>query len=154
MNKPQIELDRFDERIIEILSQHGRISITELAKRIGLSKTPTQIRVQKLEDEGVITGYRAMVDPFKLGIDQVAFVEVRLSDTRETALQKFNQAVREIPEIEEAYMMAAHFDYLLKVRTRNMNDYRVALGHRISNLPYVASTSTFIAMEAVKDEIF
>ncbi len=144
-----IELDRYDHKIINELSKEGRLSMTELAKRIGLSKTPTIIRVGRLEERGVITGYRAMIDPVLMGMDHVAFVEVRLLDTREKALRDFNQALKAIAEIEEAYMIAAQFDYLLKVRTRDMSDYRRVLGAEISALPHVASTSTFVAMEAV-----
>ena len=76
------ELDRFDWAILEVLAVDGRISVTDLAGRIGLSKTPTQARLRRLEKDGVITGYRAMLDPIRIGRDHVAFVEVKLSDTR------------------------------------------------------------------------
>jgi Lrp/AsnC family transcriptional regulator, leucine-responsive regulatory protein len=125
--------------------------MTELARQIGLSKTPTQARVKRLEDSGVIAGYRAVLNPIRMGLAHVAFVEVRLSDTREAALQAFNRAVRGVPEIEECHMMASAFDYLLKVRTGDIGDYRRILGERISALPHVASTSTYVAMEAVKE---
>ncbi|WP_372613802.1 Lrp/AsnC family transcriptional regulator [Aquicoccus sp.] len=145
------ELDRHDRRILSILASEGRISIADLARRIGLSKSPTQARVRRLEETGVITGYRAMFDPIRMGLDHVAFVEVRLSDTREAALRAFNAAVAGIAQIEQAHMMAANFDYLLKVRTRDMRDYRRVLAEEITALPHVASTSTFVAMEAVKE---
>ena len=92
-----------------------------------------------------------MLDPFRLGLDHVAFVEVRLSDTREKALGEFNAAVRRIPEIEQAHMIASNFDYLLKVRTGSMSEYRAVLAEKVSALPHVANTSTFVAMEAVKE---
>jgi len=144
-------LDRFDAAILRELSADGRLPVTELARRIGLSKTPTQARVKRLETEGVIAGYRAVLNPIRMGLSHVAFVEVRLSDTRETALQAFNRAARAVPEIEECHMMASSFDYLLKVRTGDISAYRRVLGERISALPHVASTSTFVAMEAVKE---
>jgi Lrp/AsnC family leucine-responsive transcriptional regulator len=125
--------------------------VTELARRVGLTKTPVQARVRRLEESGVIAGYRAMLNPIRMGMAHVAYVEVRLSDTREVALQAFNKAVRAVPEIEECHMMAASFDYLMKVRTSDIGDYRRVLGERISTLPHVASTSTFVAMEAVKE---
>lgn len=146
------DLDRFDRRILSILAGEGRIAMTDLARRIGLSKTPTQARVRRMEEAGVITGYRAMIDPIALGLDHVAFVELRLDDTREAALSAFNRAVAKVPEVEQAHMMAASFDYLLKVRARSMADYRRVLGEVISALPHVASTSTFVAMEAVKED--
>jgi Lrp/AsnC family transcriptional regulator, leucine-responsive regulatory protein len=144
-----VDLDEFDRKIITILQQDGRISVTDLAPRVGLSKTPCQLRIKKLLDRGVILGFRAMVDPAKLGMDHIAFTEVKLSDTREKALQEFNTAVRRISEVEECHMIASGFDYLLKVRTADIRRYRAVLGEKISSLPHVASTSTYVAMESV-----
>ncbi|WP_425052564.1 Lrp/AsnC family transcriptional regulator [Psychromarinibacter sp. S121] len=146
------KLDRFDHAILDVLTTEGRISVTELAARIGLSKTPTQARLRRLEADGVITGYRAMLDPIRIGRDHVAFVEVKLTDTREAALAAFNAGVRRVPEIEQCHMVAASFDYLLKVRTADMAAYRRVLAEDISTLPHVAQTSTFVAMQAVKED--
>lgn len=151
MQPARHELDSYDHAILRILAVDGRIPATELARRIGLSKSPTQARLKRLEDMGVIAGYRAMLDPIAMGLAHVAFVEVRLSDTREAALQTFNRAVRTIPEIEQCHMIASRFDYLLKVRTADIQDYRRVLAERISALPHVAATSTYVAMEAVKE---
>ena len=145
------DLDRFDHAILRELSADGRISATELGRRIGLSKSPTQARMKRLEDEGVITGYRATLNAAKIGLAHVAFVEVRLSDTRAAALQEFNRAVVLVPEVEQCHMIASRFDYLLKVRTVDMQDYRRVLAEAISALPHVTATSTYVAMEAVKD---
>lgn len=145
------EMDRFDHALLSALAEDGRMSITNLAKRIGLSKSPTQARLRRLEQSGVILGYRALLDPIQLGLAHVAFVEVRLSDTREAALAAFNQAVIKVPEIEQAHMIAGSFDYLLKVRTSDMARYRRFLGETVSALPFVSHTSTYVAMEAVKE---
>jgi Lrp/AsnC family leucine-responsive transcriptional regulator len=145
------DLDEFDHRILSVLAEDGRISITDLARLIGLSKSPTQTRLRRLETDGYIKGYRALIDPIRLGLDHVAFVEVRLTDTREAALTAFNQAVAKIAEIEQAHMIAGNFDYLMKIRTRNMTDYRIVLAEKISTLPFVSSTSTYVAMQAVKE---
>ncbi|MGB0354245.1 MAG: Lrp/AsnC ligand binding domain-containing protein, partial [Paracoccaceae bacterium] len=101
-----------------------------------------------------ILGYRAELDPVKLDREHVAFVEVKLSDTREAALAAFNKATIAVPEIEECHMIAGAFDYLVKVRCRDMGAYRRVLGEVISALPYVASTSTHVSMQAVKDRAF
>jgi Lrp/AsnC family transcriptional regulator, leucine-responsive regulatory protein len=146
-----IELDRFDLAILDALAAEGRLTATELARRIGLSKSPTQARMKRLEASGVITGYGARLNRMRIGQAHVAFVEVRLSDTREAALQAFNKSVLAIPEVEECHMIASRFDYLLKVRTGDIQDYRRVLAERISALPHVASTSTYVAMEAVKE---
>lgn len=144
-----VDLDEFDRKILAVLGSDGRITYTDLAAQVGLSKTPCQARVKRLVDSGLITGFRAIVDPAKVGLDHVAFTEVKLSDTREEALRRFNDAVRQIPEVEECHMIASSFDYLLKVRTPDIRRYRIVLGEKISSLPHVASTSTFVAMETI-----
>jgi len=146
-------LDQADRRILSVLSKEGRLPVTELAARVGLSKTPCQTRLKRLQQQGYILGFRAVLNPERLGLTHVAFVEVRLSDTREPALQAFNTAARAVPEIEQVHMIAGAFDYLLKVRSTDINDYRRTLGEVISRLPHVAATSTHVSMEAVKDEI-
>ena len=144
-------LDNLDRKILDVLADDGRITVTELAKRVGLSKTPCQLRMRKLEERGYIRGYGAMLDPEKLGEGHIAFVQVSLSDTRSNALNAFNEAVRHIREIEQCHMIASNFDYLLKIRTRDMSNYRKVLGEKISALPHVSHTSTFVVMESVKD---
>lgn len=148
------EIDGFDRKIIAVLEKEGRISVTELAQRVGLSKTPCQTRVKRLTDRGFILGFKAVTNPDKLGLGHVAFTEVKLSDTREAALAEFRRGVLAIPEVEECHMIASSFDYLLKVRTRDIRQYRDVLGERISTLPHVASTSTFVVMETIREGEF
>ena len=145
------EIDQFDHRIIEALMADGRMSVTDLAKRVGLSNTPCQVRLKRLIEDGYILGFRAIIDVNKLGRNHVAFTEVKLSDTRENALNAFNVAVRKLQEVEECHMIAGAFDYLLKIRTSDIANYRQVLGEKISSLPFVANTSTFVAMEAIKE---
>lgn len=144
-------LDRLDRGILHALSQDGRLSIAELASRVGLTKTPVQARVKRLESKGYIRGYMAIIDHERMGEGHIAFVQVTLSDTRSAALDAFNRDVLKYPEIEECHMIAASFDYLLKVRTKDIQSYRRVLGEKISSLPHVSHTSTFVAMETVKD---
>ena len=144
-------MDEYDRKILSVLSIEGRISMTALGERVGLSKTPVTARVKRLEEEGVITGYRATMSASKLGVEHIAFLEVKLSDTREKALDAFNQAVRAIPEVEACHMIAGGFDYLIKVRTSDIFAYRQVLGEQLSRLPNVASTSTYISMQSVVD---
>lgn len=147
MNK----LDRHDQAIIAALQKDGRMTITALAEHVGLSNTPCQIRLKRLQDQGYITGYIALVNKTKLGLDHVAFVQATLASTSSKALAAFNAAVATIVEIEQCHMTAASFDYLLKVRTKDMATYRAVLGEKISTLPHVMQTSTFVVMESVKD---
>lgn len=145
-------LDPYDRRILDELTRDGRVSVTELARRVGLSKSPTQVRMQKLIAEGYVQGFSAVLDQARLGRTHIAFVEVKLTDTTEPALRAFNTAVCAIPEIEQCHMIAGAFDYLLKVRTSDIVAYRTILGERVSQLPHVGSTSTHVSMQAVKDQ--
>ncbi len=144
-------LDRHDIEILRILSHEGRIPVTELSARVGLSKTPCQVRMKRLISDGYIQGFKAILDPTKLGVEQVVFVEVSLKKTTEEALTEFNIAAQKVPEIEQCHMIAGAFDYLLKLRTKDMRSYREVLGRVVSTLPHVDSTSTHVSMQSVKD---
>lgn len=149
-----LNLDAQDRRILAELTQNARIPIAELARRVGLSKTPVAQRIKHLEEIGLITGYRAILSPLKLGLTHVTYVEVSMNDTREHALQQFNAAVRAIPEVEDCYMIAGGCDYLMKVRSRDMADFRRILAEKISTLPHVSNTSSHVSMEAVVEQNF
>ena len=111
---------RIDRNNMTALACNGRLSSAVLAQKVGLSKTPVQARVKRLERDGYIRGYAAMIDRARMGEGHVAFVQVTLSDTRSTALDAFNKAVQQVPEIEQCHMIAGGFDYLLKIRTRDI----------------------------------
>lgn len=146
------QLDSTNRKILRELVANARIPISELARKVGLSKTPVALRIRQMEAMGLITGYRAILSPLKLGLTHVTFMQLRLSDTRQKALEQFNAEVRKIPEIEECYMIAGGFDYLLKVRSRDMVEFRQLMAERISSLPHVSATSSFVAMEAVVEQ--
>lgn len=145
-------MDRIDLRILAELQSNARISFVELARRVGLSKTPCAERVRRLEERGVIRGYHAELDPVAMDRGHVVIVQVLLGGTTERELRQFNDAVRRIPEIQTCQMIAGDFDYLLTVRTRDINTYRSVLGEKISGLPCVKQTHTYVVMEVVKDE--
>jgi len=145
------DIDNYDRKILAELQADGRITVTKLADRVGLSKTPCQIRMRKLEERGFIKGYAAIVDPVKLEAGHIAFVQVSLTDTRSAALEAFNASVGKIQQIEQCHMIAGQFDYLLKVRSKDIAAYRKFLGETISELPHVSHTSTFVVMQSVKE---
>ena len=147
-----VKLDTLDRKILAELTQNARLPTAELARKVGLSKTPVAQRLKRLEETGIITGYRAILSPLKLGLTHVTYVEVSMSDTRQKALEDFNAAVRLIPEVEECYMIAGGFDYQLKIRSRDMAHFRQVMAERISTLPYITSTSSYVAMEAVVEQ--
>jgi Lrp/AsnC family transcriptional regulator, leucine-responsive regulatory protein len=145
------DLDRIDRAILEALAGNARISITDLAAAVGLSKSPCAARLRRLEDSGIIRGYRPVLDHARLGQGHIAFVQVHLSNTRSPALAAFEAAIKVIPEVEECHLIAGAFDYLVKVRTRDISAFREVLGEKISALPHVSHTSTFVAMGTVVD---
>ncbi len=145
-------LDNTNRKILRELVANARVPTTELARKVGLSKTPVALRIKQMEEMGLITGYRAILSPLQLGLTHVTYVQVRLSDTRQKALEQFNAGVRAIPEVEECYMIAGGFDYLLKVRSRDITDFRRILAEGISALPHIHATTSFVAMEAVVEQ--
>lgn len=146
------QLDRIDHRILDELAKDARLSMAALAEKVGLSKSPVLARVRRLEGEGYILGYRAILDAQKTGKAQVAFVQVTLDTTTTEALEAFNAAVRKVRDIEACHMIAGGFDYLLKVRAADVAAYRRALGETIARLPHVSQTTTFMVMETVKEQ--
>jgi len=146
-------LDRIDREILRQLQEHGRLPIVELASRVNLTKTPCAQRVRRLEQAGIIRGYRADLAPNHLQAGHVLVVQVTMEKTSEDALERFNEAVRRIPEVQSCYMVAGNFDYLLKVRTHDINHYRAVLGAQIGQLPHVHQTNSYVALEIVKDDV-
>jgi Lrp/AsnC family leucine-responsive transcriptional regulator len=142
-------IDSFDHKILDLLQGDGRMTITDLSNHIGLSKTPCLKRVQKLEAAGYIKGYQAIINHGLIQNNHIAFVQIKLNDTKTLALNTFNNAIKKIPEVEQCHMIASNFDYLLKVRTENMESYRKVLGEKISELPHVQNSSTFVVMEEI-----
>lgn len=145
-------MDRIDLKILAELQADARLSVVELSRRVGLTKTPCAERLRRLQKSGIIRGYHADLDPEAVGAAHVVLVQVLLSSTSAQDLRRFNEAVMRIQEIESCHMIAGDFDYLLKVRTRDINEYRRVMGERIAELPCVKQTHTYVVMEVVKDE--
>ncbi|VAV91954.1 Leucine-responsive regulatory protein, regulator for leucine (or lrp) regulon and high-affinity branched-chain amino acid transport system [hydrothermal vent metagenome] len=143
-------LDKIDQNILNILQKDGRISNVKLAEAIHLSPTPCLERVKRLEKDGYIKGYVALLESNLLDAALVSFIEVSLERTTTRALEVFRQEIGEIPEIQECHMVAGGFDYLIKVRTRDMAHYRKFLGEKLSSLSAIRSTHTYVVMEEVK----
>lgn len=145
------DLDLLDRRILRAMQDSGRLSISELSEEVGLSKTPCLTRLRRLEDKGYIRRYKAVLDPAKIRQDYVTYVQVKLAATTRRHLDAFSDAVQNVPEIQSCHMMSGGYDFLLKIRTRNMRAYRELLGDVLSELPGIAQTSTFPVMETVKE---
>ena len=145
------DLDLSDRKILRAMQEAGRLSVSDLSEQVGLSKTPCLTRLRRLEDQGYIRRYKAVLDPAKIRQDYVTYVQVKLSATTRRHLNAFSDAVQNVPEIQSCHMMSGGYDFLLKIRTRNMRAYRELLGDVLSELPGIAQTSTFPVMETVKE---
>jgi Lrp/AsnC family leucine-responsive transcriptional regulator len=147
-------IDRLDRRILDLLQRDGRLSHVELAERIGLSPTAASERVKRLTRDGYLTGYRAMLDPHRLGRGLLVFVEVLLDRTTPDVFDLFATAAQKSPEVLECHMVAGGFDYLLKTRVADMAAYRGFLGEVVAQFPGVRETRTYVVMEEVKSNGF
>jgi Lrp/AsnC family transcriptional regulator, leucine-responsive regulatory protein len=146
----QRPLDRIDRRLLTRLQQDGRAPVSQLAREVHLTVTPTLERVRRLEAGGYIEGYFARLNARRLGLGLLAYVEVSLDRTTPDAFERFKQAMLAQDEVMECHMVAGGFDYLLKVRVTDMESYRRFLGDRIAGLPGVQQTHTYFVMEEVK----
>ena len=144
-------LDFIDLQLLTTLQNEGRIPVVELAKKVNLSATPCTLRMRRLEQEGVIVGYHARINPVALNQALMVFVTVSLKATDEASLKAFNAAVKPVKQILECHMLGGGFDYLLKIRVRDMPEYREILGSIIGALPMIESTHSYFVMEQVKD---
>jgi len=142
-------LDRIDLMILDTLQKDGRISNNDLAKKINLSASPCLDRVRRLEKEGYIERYRAVLNSIKLNYSMSAFIQVTLDRTTSDVFENFKVEVVKIKEVVECHMIAGGFDYLLKLRFSNMESYREVLG-MIVELPAVSQTHTYVVTENVK----
>ena len=145
------DLDTHDRKILRAMQANGRLSVNDLSDIVGLSKTPCLTRLRRLEASGYIQRYKGVLDPSKIRQDYITFVQVKLEATTRRHLDAFSAAVQAIPQIQSCHMMSGGYDFLLKIRTRNMKTYRELLGDVLSELPGIAQTSTFPVMETVKD---
>ncbi len=144
-------LDFIDLQLLTTLQNEGRIPVVELAKKVNLSATPCTLRMRRLEQEGVIIGYHARINPVALNQALMVFVTVSLKATDEASLKAFNAAVKPVKQILECHMLGGGFDYLLKIRVRDMPEYREILGSIIGALPMIESTHSYFVMEQVKE---
>ena len=145
------QLDKIDLKILDALQKNGRISNVDLAKEVNLSPSPCLDRVKRLESEGYIEHYHAKLNASKLKKGTSAFIQVTLARTTSDVFDDFKHRVVEIPEVCECHMVAGGFDYLIKLRMKDMEAYRTVLG-QIVDLPGVEQTHTYVVIEHVLDD--
>lgn len=147
------QLDKIDRNILRLLQQNARMSHTELARKVGLSTTPCKERVRRLERDGVIQRYQAVLNPAALDRGLVVFVQIRLNRTSQDIFEEFTARAVDLPEIQECYLVSGNFDYLLKARVADMNAYRTLLGETLLTLPGVLESTSYVVMEQVSESL-
>ena len=149
----QFELSLMDKKILRELQKKGRITFAELATRVGLSTSPCLERVKKMEREGVISGYTALLNPKYLKAGLVVFVQIRLARTSQDIFEEFKIAAATLDEVQECYLVSGNFDYLIKARVEDMDAYRKFLGETLLTLPGVLESTSYVVMEQVKETL-
>ena len=142
-------VDRLDRKILQILQEDATVPVAEIGRRVGLSTTPCWRRIQKLEEDGVITGRVALLNPEKVNTSVTAFVSITTSQHKEEWLKRFAEVIRELPEVVEFYRMAGQVDYLLRVVVPDIAAYDTFYQQLISKIE-ISDVSTTFAMEQIK----
>lgn len=145
-------MDKFDERILQVLKRNGRISNVELSEQVGLSPSATLRRVQELEKSQLIKGYRAVLDNTQLGVGFIAYVSIGLASHRKQAQLEFEEHVRFVDEVVECHNITGANEYLLRVETKDLVSYKKFHADVLGECTHVQSISTMVVMDSPKDE--
>ena len=146
-------MNKLDRKILSALQQDGRMSFTDLGKRVGLTTTPCIERVRKLEREGYIKGYTALLSAEMLELGLVVFVQVRLNRTSKKTFEEFRYAIQKLEEVQECYLVTGSFDFIVKARVKDMTAYRDFLEGSLLNLPGVQESTSIAVMETIKETL-
>lgn len=147
------QLDKYDRNILTVLQQDGRISFTDLGKRVGLTTTPCIERVRKLERAGFIKGYSARLSAQKLNSGLVVFVQISLDRSSKQTFEDFRRSIEKLQQVQECYLVTGDFDFLVKARVKDMRAYRDFLEEELLAVPGVNSSTSIAAMETVKETL-
>ena len=153
MERKSHHLNRIDRNILRVLQRDARTSFAELARQVGLSTTPCKVRVKRMEREGVIRGYQAILNPQYLDAALVVCVQIRLVRTSQDIFEEFKRQAFGLPEVQECYLVSGNFDYLIKARVADMAAYREFLGETLLTLPGVQESTSYVVMEQVKETL-
>ncbi|WP_138936010.1 Lrp/AsnC family transcriptional regulator [Roseovarius arcticus] len=144
-----MSLDAMDRRLLTVLQKQGRISNADLADKVNLSASACHRRVQRLETEGYIAGYVALLDARKMGVSATIFVEITLSAQADSVLEAFEKAVARVPDVLECHLTAGTADYILKIVAENTEDFARIHRQYLTRLPGVAKMQSSFALRTV-----
>src|SRR5215470_18611435 len=146
-------LDKFDLAILAVLQQDARASLQHISSRVGLSSTPCWTRIKKMENDGVIQGYTVRLDPSAIGFSETVIVQVTLEDHHEQTLEQFGKALREIPEVLEAYLVSGDYDYHIRIAVRDTRDYERLLRERLYRIPGIRHSKSSFVLSCLKESL-
>ena len=144
-------MDTIDKSILLLLQKNGKITIKEIAERLNLTTTPIFERVKKLEKEGYIKSYKAILDRKKVGLQLMAFCNITLNQHQKDFIKKFEKDILQFPEVVECYHVAGMFDYLIKIYVEDMEQYQDFLSNKLASLENISKVKSSFVMTEVKD---
>ncbi|AXT59333.1 Lrp/AsnC family transcriptional regulator [Aquimarina sp. AD10] len=147
-------MDKIDRSIVYLLQKDGKITIKEIAERLNLTTTPIFERVKKLEREGYIKSYKAILDRKKIGLQLMVFCNVTLNLHQTDYLKKFEKDIQQFPEVVECYHVAGMFDYLIKIYAEDMERYQDFLSNKLASLENISKVQSSFVMTEVKDSTY
>ncbi len=145
------QLDAIDLRILRALSRDGRLSNSQLAEKVGLSPSPCWQRTRRLETEGVIKGYTALLDQSRLGAAETVIIEITLERHDDKVLEEFGRAIAAIPEVQEVYLTTGEYDYLLKVAVNGTRGYEEFLRRKLYRVPGIRNARSIFTLRCLKE---
>ncbi|MEN8928390.1 MAG: Lrp/AsnC family transcriptional regulator [Flavobacteriales bacterium] len=145
-----MKLDNIDRQLLELLQRDSKMNIKEISAKLNISKTPIYERIKKLEKEGVIEKYVAILNRKKIESSMVVFCSVSLDSQKLKEIKLFSASVLKIPEVMECYLMGGENDFLLKVVVKNLNDYHLFSSVKLAALPYVAQIRSTFVLDEIK----
>ena len=145
-------MDDLDKKILKALQNNGRKKNAELARELNVSPSTMLDRVRRIEENGIVRGYRAIIDPNRLGLTVQAFISVSLDRHVADYIRKFEEAIHIIPYIKACYHLTGRFDYLLHVAVRDLNQLGDLVKHSIASIPSIGKTETFLVFSEIKPD--
>ena len=146
-----MDLDKFDFAILAALQHDGRASLQDIAAKVGLSTTPCWTRIKKMESEGVILGYTVRIDPGAVGFTETVIVQVTLESHTDEILEAFGNALAEIPEVMEAFLISGDYDYYIRIAVRDTRDYERLLREKLYRIPGIRHSKSSFVLRRLKE---
>ena len=148
-----MDLDAIDRKILASLQADARSSLAEIGAQVGLSTTPCWNRIKRMEEAGVITGYTVRVDPSALGFAETVIVQVVLESHTDEILIAFGEALAQIPEVLEAFLISGDYDYYIRIAVRDTRDYERLLRERLYRIPGIRHSKSSFVLRKLKETL-